>query len=143
MARTRAAHNPAAEAETVTGYFRRILGDNPRLLRTRSNDELVRRWQDDHPGQPVTDQIKTGITNAKSSLRHKRRKRRARKEAPQPAAATHVLPKPANPPRRLEVLEEQIDDCLDLAKGLDRDGLASVIKLLHRARNEVVWKIGQ
>jgi hypothetical protein len=28
------------------------------------------------------------------------------------------------------------------AKNLDRMGLAAVIKLLRRARNEVIWKIG-
>jgi hypothetical protein len=43
----------------------------------------------------------------------------------------------------LELLEEQIDDCLILAKHLDREGLDSVIKLLRRARNEVDWKVGQ
>jgi hypothetical protein len=43
----------------------------------------------------------------------------------------------------LQPLEEQIDDCLSLAKHLDREGLAHVIQLLRRARNEVVWKLGQ
>jgi len=40
-------------------------------------------------------------------------------------------------------LEEQIDDCLALAKEMDREGLVSVIALLRRARNEVVWKMGE
>jgi hypothetical protein len=43
----------------------------------------------------------------------------------------------------LEVLEEQIDDCLSFAKRLDKDGLADVIGLLRRARNGVVWMAGQ
>jgi hypothetical protein len=43
----------------------------------------------------------------------------------------------------LEVLEEQIDECLLAARTLDRQGLESVINLLRRARNEVVWKMGQ
>jgi len=30
-----------------------------------------------------------------------------------------------------------------MAKHLDRDGLANVIALLRRARNEVVWKMGE
>jgi hypothetical protein len=30
-----------------------------------------------------------------------------------------------------------------LAKHLDREGLGEVIRLLRRARNEVVWKMGQ
>jgi len=43
----------------------------------------------------------------------------------------------------LDALEEQIDECLTLAKNLDREGLANVIGLLRRARNEVVWKMGE
>ena len=45
--------------------------------------------------------------------------------------------------RGLDALEEQIDECLTLAKNLDREGLANVISLLRRARNEVVWKMGE
>jgi hypothetical protein len=40
-------------------------------------------------------------------------------------------------------LEEHIDDCLTVAKLLDREGLGHVIRLLRQARNEVVWKLGQ
>jgi hypothetical protein len=36
--------------ETVSGYFRRIFKENPRLLKERSNDELLKRWLADHPG---------------------------------------------------------------------------------------------
>ncbi len=55
----------------------------------------------------------------------------------------------AAPPKRpsrlgnLESLELQIDDCLIQATNLDREGLAEVINHLRRARNAVVWKIGQ
>ena len=44
---------------------------------------------------------------------------------------------------RLEMLEEQIDDCLTVAKNLDRTGLEEVIHHLRRARNKVVWKLGE
>ena len=44
---------------------------------------------------------------------------------------------------RLELLEEQIDDCLSLAKHIDREGLSHVISLLRSARNAVVWMTGQ
>jgi len=42
-----------------------------------------------------------------------------------------------------EKLEEQIDDCLTAARSLDREVLHNVIGLLRKARNEVVWKLGQ
>jgi hypothetical protein len=38
----------------------------------------------------------------------------------------------------LRLLEERIDECLSLAKGLDRAALAEIIALLRRARNRVV-----
>ena len=41
---------PQSDGETVSGYFRRIFKENPRLLKERSNDELLRRWLADHPG---------------------------------------------------------------------------------------------
>ena len=59
----------------------------------------------------------------------------------EPTAALAVAPRSGV--RGLESLEEQIDECLTLAKNLDREGLSSVINLLRRARNEVVWKIGE
>ena len=48
---------------------------------------------------------------------------------------------PANPNQGLEALEEQIDECLTMARNLDREELESVIHLLRRARNEIVWKL--
>ena len=47
------------------------------------------------------------------------------------------------PNKNLAILEERIDDCLILARGLADERLASVISQLRRARNEVVWQIGQ
>jgi hypothetical protein len=144
MAKTTAATKQAPE--TLTGYFRRILRENPKLLKGRSNDELLARWKEDHPGQDITNSVKAGLQNAKSALRSKRRRRKATPVEGQPAQET---PKPARAAsdsrnaHKLEALEEQIDDCLSHAKHLDRQGLAEVIRLLHRARNEVVWKMGQ
>jgi hypothetical protein len=37
----------------------------------------------------------------------------------------------------------QIDDCLIFARQLGHDDLHDIIGLLRRARNAVVWKIGQ
>ena len=144
MAKTAAPPTPAAE--TLTGYFRRILKENPKLLNRRSNDELIGRWRADHPGRQVTSKVRAGLTNAKSALRHKQRQRKGRKQAEPPAqeaVTTHELPRPAKPPHGLEKLEQQIDGCLSTARHMDREGLASVIGLLRRARNEVVWKLGQ
>jgi hypothetical protein len=134
-----------APGESIQGYFKRILKENPKLLKGRSNEELLKRWSDDHGGQQPSNSVRVGLQNAKSSLRSKRRKRRAAKTEngqPQAAAATHPLAKPAKTAHKLEALEEQIDDCLSMAKHLDRDGLGEIIKLLRHARNKVVWTMG-
>jgi hypothetical protein len=136
-----------AEGEpNETGYFRQILRENPRLIKTRSNAELLRRWLADNPDHTeVPHRIKIAMANAKSAMRQKLRQRR-RKRLARAEQAGEATPRPARLApitiHRLESLEEQIDDCIGLAKTLDRDGLQSIIKTLRRARNEVVLKLG-
>jgi hypothetical protein len=134
--------------ETTGGYFRRVFQENPRFLGTRSNDEIVSRWLADHPGaKTMPANVQKHLSNVKSILRQKRRKKLGRpKEVEHDGAvqALSIQPKPIRiAPRGLEALEEQIDDCLTAAKRLDREGLDDVIRLLRNARNAVVWKLGQ
>jgi hypothetical protein len=149
MAKTNARPTSPKDQESVAGYFRKVFKENPKLLWGQSNQELLRRWLADHPGEKeVPNRIRQSLSNIKSVLRKKGRKRKAKA---QPAQAMMTAPRPAEAMptaakksvRSLETLEEQIDDCLSLAKHLDREGLANVIQLLRRARNEVVWKLGQ
>jgi hypothetical protein len=137
---------------SVGGYFKAIFRENPKLLKTRSNAEVLKRWQDDHPGEPeVPQRIKNILSNVKSVLRQKSRKRKQKaKPAGEPTAVAVAVPVPVvavveavSVIAGFEQLEEQIDDCLTLAKNLDRAQLADVIHLLRRARNAVVWKLGQ
>jgi hypothetical protein len=136
MAKPTRKHNPGG-GESISGYFRAIFRETPKLLKTRSNQELLDRWLKDHPGEKeVPYRVKQNLANIKSVLRKKGRKRKGvANEAPRPVAAPRS--------RGLEGLEENIDDCLSQAKMLDREGLDSIIHLLRRARNEVVWKLGQ
>ena len=46
-------------------------------------------------------------------------------------------------PSPLELLEEQIDDCLVAARQIAGEDLDDVITLLRKARNAVVWKLGE
>jgi len=136
------------QAESVAGYFRKVFRENPKLLKQRSNDELYRRWLADHPEhKEVPDKVKTGLQNIKSVLRAKRVKRKAAKQGPataQPLAPTAISPTAPRrlPAKGLQQLEEQIDEVLGLARGLDREGLQNVIAILRRARNEVVRQGG-
>jgi hypothetical protein len=142
----------AGNGESIYAYFRRIFEENPELLRSRSNEELLQRWLNDHPGYTeVPQNVKNGLANAKSVMRKKlgigRRRRRRKVEAAAkvetPAAPAVERRAPTTFHSRLENLEELIDESLTLAKNIDREALKDIIKLLHRARNEVVWKLGQ
>ena len=136
------------QAESVAGYFRKVFRESPKLLKERSNDELYRRWLADHPGhEEVPAKVKSGLQNIKSVLRAKRGKKKAAKQGPAtapPQAQTAVSPQAPRrlPAKGMQQLEEQIDEVLGLARGLDREGLQDVIAILRRARNEVVRRGG-
>lgn len=135
---------PDRQPENISGYFRKIFAENPRLLKSRSNDELLDRWLADHPGTTeVPVRVKQGLANVKSVLRSKRRKRKARKATEEAASAGTVVAKRPASKNGLIVLEEQIDECLIMARLLDVEGLDSIIQHLRLARNEVVWKMGE
>ncbi len=136
--------SPEGPPASVAGYFRTLFKENPKLLKETSNQKLLDRWQADHPGQAVTKSIRNNLANLKSVLRSKKRKRTGGRPAEttgganQGRAATR-----SRGGNALEALEQQIDECLTLARTEDREGLESVISLLRRARNAVVWKMGQ
>jgi hypothetical protein len=142
----KAADKASSDGGSVASYFKAIFKENPTLLDTRSNDEILLRWLKDHPGEKtVPARIKGNLSNVKSVLRKKRRKKPGRKPGQQAVAAAMIV---AAEPTRIstkgfEKLEEQIDDCLTAARGLQNEALAGVIVLLRRARNAVVWKLGQ
>jgi hypothetical protein len=147
--KTKLTNKASAPAESVASYFRGVFKENPRWLKSRSNDDLLLRWLKDHPGEKeVPNRIKGIMANTKSVLRKIGRKGKYKqKQANEAVAHQAVSTKMARPTstqsQGFEQLEEQIDECLTLAKNLDRDVLDSVIRLLRRARNEVVWKLGQ
>jgi hypothetical protein len=134
-----------ANDETTSGYFRRVFKEQPRLLGMKSNEELFRRWLADHPGHAeVPKNVKANLFNIKSVLRKKHRRKSGRPKRVEAAVVANSPPMPLKiAPKRLEALEEQIDDCLTLAKQLDREVLSDVILMLRKARNAVVCKLGE
>src|ERR1022692_2309394 len=58
--------------ETSSGYFRRVFKENPHLLVTRSNEELMTRWLTDHPGhKEAPKNVHKNLAKIKGALRHK------------------------------------------------------------------------
>jgi hypothetical protein len=126
--------------ETVTGYFRKVFAERPEWLIEKSNAATLARYRQDHglpPDAPLERKVTTNLANLKSVLR-KQQRQQARG-----GGAVAVAGNRGRGGSRLEVLEEMIDESLTLARNLDREGLESIITLLRRARNEVVWKLGQ
>jgi hypothetical protein len=129
----------ARGGESISGYFRTVFRERPDWLHSKSNDALRARWLADHPGETeVPKRVLQNLANVKSLLRKKGRKRKAAKAG---LRRGEGLPRPVS--RGLEGLEEYIDECLTMARNLDREGLDDVIRMLRRARNDVVWKMGQ
>jgi hypothetical protein len=140
---------PQPAGENVSAYFRQIFKENPNLLNISSNDDVYRRWLDDHPGEEeVPTRVKQILSFVKSTLRKKRRKMRVHLEATSPITETvsptveSMSSAASTVTQDLQCLEESIDECLMKAKNLDREGLASVIGHLRSARNEIVLKHG-
>ena len=129
------------KAPSLMGEFRQIFLDNPKFLKTRSNAQVAALWLENHPEYAdLPESAKSSLANVKSVLRSKKRKRKKDAAAASGTAPAQAPAKVKTP--GLVALETQIDDCLIFAKSLDRAQLESVIKQLHRARNEVVWMMG-
>lgn len=129
----------AKKKETMSGYFRQTFKAHPEWLQLRSNNDVLSLYRSDH-GLPadadVGTSIKNTLSNLKSVLRSKQRKKAK-------VAKTHPdMPRAAGN-ARIDTLEEMIDDCMSLARSLDRNGLRDIIRHLHAARNKVVWRLGQ
>jgi hypothetical protein len=134
-----------SKGESPFPYFRKIFGENPQWLDQKSNEQVINRYKADHnmgADDIVEKRIKDAMANTKSQLRKAMRgpgkgKRRGKRKMA--AIATGGNKTSAT----FVALELQIDDCLSLARHLDPTGLDSVIKHLRKARNEVVWKLGE
>ena len=88
----------------------------------------------------IRERTKAGLEAARSRGRKGGRPKKEAQAAEPTAAPVQVLRKKL---RGLESLEERIDGCLNMARTMDAEDLSSVISHLRRARNEVVWKLGE
>lgn len=134
-----------AEAESLFSYFKRIFRENPKWLRKKANDEVLQRYADDHPGEEVNQRIRQNMANVKSQMRKKQgigrrgKKRKENGEAPEVVKPTSAQASG----KILERLEVEIDECLSRVRQLGDEQLGDVVKLLRRARNIVVYKMGE
>src|SRR5262249_20830292 len=103
-------------------------------------DVILARYREDHgldAESPIDEKIRARLANLKSVLRKKYKIGRRRKKRRDVAVAAPAVSPAETFKSQMELLEEQIDDCLTFAKRL-----TSVIHALRLARREVVWKLG-
>jgi hypothetical protein len=128
--------------KSLSGYFKQVISENPSWLDGEGTNALIlEQFQKDRPSKAITTKIKANLANVKSLLRREKRGRGRGKASSTLAKAGVLIGFAAT--RSLAGLEESIDECLLLAKNLDRHGLDHVIRLLRNARNHVVWKMGR
>jgi hypothetical protein len=134
----------SAGATSRSAYWRKVLEDNPGLLKGRKNDKLYAIWMKDHPGHDKVPKDEMQIlSNVKSQLRTARKTSRGKARAAAPAKASAAVSRPARiSARNLEQLEIMLDDCIMLAMDSGKDELESVILNLRKARREVGIKLG-
>lgn len=121
-------------------YFRNLFTENPELLEQKSNLAILARYRQDHnlpEDSELERSVRNNLANIKSNMRKEGRKSGKIKAAKNKSAAY------SKSSSRLEILEEMIDDCLTLAKSEGKEELKQIITPLRRARNEVVWLLGQ
>jgi len=136
--------------ESVGGWFRETFTANKDLLKSGTNAEVIVRWLKDHPGQDMDGRVKGIMANVKSQMRSKfkmgklrgKKRRKAGADGAVVGGGTMVAVKPRTR-LSLDDLEGAIDDCMTMAKNINRERLVSVLQHLRKARNLVVYEGGE
>jgi hypothetical protein len=128
--------------ESKSGLFKRLFTSNKDLLKVPSIDEIIKMFEAE-TGRSATDKDRGVAANIKSKLRKqlgmRGRRRRGGKRGRPPgsgnaAVAVAVAPRVSS----ALALEDAIEDCIYLARKMESERLADVIKMLRRARNQLV-----
>ncbi len=129
--------------KSTSAYFRQVFADHPEWLKEKSNDLILAQYRMDK-GLPTDARIKVNVKNNLSNIKSVIRKEKgmgayAGRKA-RALAKTNSLT--GSMTQRLEDLEEQIDECMAKAMAIGAETMETVIRLLRKARREVVWKLG-
>jgi hypothetical protein len=132
-----------AKPESKSAVFRRIYESNLDLLRVPGYDELFRMYQAEDGSRKVGVSERQVAANVKSTLRHKHkiRGRRRRGRGRRGRMTNGALAPAALAPQRVAAhlaLEDAIDDCVFLARKMDAVRFEDVVRLLKKARNQLI-----
>jgi hypothetical protein len=132
---------PKATGESKSGRFKRLFESNKDLLKVASIDEVIKMFEAE-TGRSATDKDRAVAANVKSKLRRSlgmrgRRRRGGRRGRP-PGSGSMAVAVAAPRVSAALALEDAIEDCIYLARKMESERLADVIKMLRRARNQLV-----
>lgn len=133
-----------AKDESKSAVFRRLYESNLDLLKVPGYDELFKMYQAEDGSRKVGVSERQVAANVKSTLRQKhkirgrRRGRRGRRARMVNGAVAPVIMTPQRVGAAHLALEDAIDDCIFLARRMDAVRFADVVRLLKRARNQLI-----
>ncbi len=136
----------ASEGESKSALFKRLFESNPELLKVPSIDEVMKLFEAE-TGRSATGKDRGVAANIKSKLRKAhglRGRRRGRKRGRPVGSGNRAAAVAVAAPRASATLalEDAIEDCIYLARKMESDRLADVIKMLRRARNQLILLAG-
>ena len=124
---------------SLAGIIKQYFRDHPEWLAAVETSAVVAQFKKDHPNKEVNKKVMQAIYNTKSTMKKGATGAAKRKQTKVAANQAVVAAKKAGTLRApLTMLEEQIDDCMILAKQIDRERLHNVLGHLRSARNTVV-----
>jgi hypothetical protein len=127
------------KGRSLAGIIKQYFHDYPEWLAAPETSAVVAQFKKDYPNKQISKKVMQAIYNTKSTLRKGPTGAAKRKQSK--AAAYQVVAaakKAGTPHSALSTLEEQIDDCLILAKQIGREQLHNVVGHLRAARNTIV-----
>ncbi len=128
-----------SKGSSLLGIFKQYFADHPEWLKTRSNDEPMAQFANDHPNIKADKRVKQAMFNAKNHVRKGKMGRVGRRRKVAEITAAMKAPHTGN--GALQLLENSVDECLAMARAIADGTLKDVVAHLHRARNILVMKI--
>jgi hypothetical protein len=134
-----------ATGESKSAVFKRLFESNKDMLKVPSIDEIIKMFEAE-VGRSATLKDRGVAANIKSKMRKKLGMRGRRKggKRGRPMGTTNGTVAVMAAPRvsAALALEDAIDDCIYLARRMESDKLADVIRSLRRARNHLIVMSG-
>ncbi len=124
---------------SLLGIFKQYFAEHPEWLQIRGNDAVMAQFTKDHPKIEVDQRVKQAMFNAKNHARKGKTEKAGRKR--RVAEVTAAMNGSQSGGRALQLLENNVDECLAMARAMRDDSLREVVGHLHRARNMLVMKI--